>query len=297
MVDIRSLFAKTGHFTFDPGFSSTCSCTSKISRIDGKNGVLTHRGYRIEELFDNCSYIEVAYLLIYGELPSKTELQKFEQLIVDEMCIHTKMIDFFKAFKSDAHPMAIMVSAIGTFSAFSTYLQQSYEMEDDQRDVKVIKMIAKVPMIAALAYRSAMGLNVVYPDSKLSYIENFLMMMFKNPSNEWSINKHVVDAMNKIFILHAVHGQCSSTTTVRIAASSNANPYACISAGVSALWGPLHGGADEAIVKNLMEMQRKNNVDQCIARAKDKNDNYRLMGFGHRVYKTKDPRSELVKNL
>ena len=297
IIDVRALHAKTGHFTFDPGFGSTCSCTSKISHIDGVNGTLTHRGYKIEDLFNNCSYIEVSYLLLYGELPSKNELRKFEQMIVDEMCIHTKMVDFFQGFKSDAHPMAIMVSAIGTFSAFSTFVQQSYEIPEDERDVKCIKMIAKMPMIAALAYRSAMGLNVVYPDSKLSYMENFLRMMFKNPSAEWTINQKVVEAMDKIFILHAVHGQCSSTTTVRIAASSNANPYACISAGVSSLWGPLHGGADEVIVKNMMEMKKKNNVDECIARSKDKNDNYRLMGFGHRVYKLADPRSILVKNL
>ena len=294
-IDIRSLHAKSGYFTFDPGFTCTGSCMSKITSIDGDKGKLTYRGYRIEDLAENCTYLEVCYLLLYGELPCKNELEKFESTIVDEMCIHENMIEFYNSFEKDSHPMAIMVGMVGALSAFMKGTE--YISNERERQITAIRIISKIPMIAALAFRTSKGLPVIYPKKKYGYVENFIRMMFKNKTTPWECNKKVLDVIEKIFILHADHEQNASTSTVRIATSSFANPYACISSGIASLWGPAHGGANEAVVNMLEDIGCKENVADFIRKVKNKEDGIRLMGFGHRIYKNFDPRAKLMKQM
>lgn len=294
-IDIRDLYSKSGFFTFDPGFTCTGSCMSKITSIDGDKGKLTYRGYRIEDLAENCTYLEVCYLLLYGELPCKVELEKFETTVVDEMCLHENMIEFYNSFEKDSHPMAIMVGMVGALSAFMRGTEYISNMTE--RQVTAIRIISKIPMIAALAFRTSKGLPVTYPKRKYGYIENFMRMMFKNKLTPWECNKKILNVIEKIFILHADHEQNASTSTVRIATSSYANPYACISSGIASLWGPAHGGANEAVVNMLEEIGCKSKVAEFITKVKNKEEGVRLMGFGHRVYKNFDPRAKLMKEM
>ena len=291
----RNLYAKTGCFTFDPGFVCTGSCASKITEIDGEKGRLSYRGFDIRDLALNCSYLEVCFLLLYGELPTRTELEIFESEVLDEMVLHEKMIDFYQSFEKDSHPMAIMVGIVGTLSAFMK--ENQFNVSKDYRNVTAIQMIAKMPMIAAIAFRKSRGLPVVYPKRKYGYIENFLRMMFENPLGSWKCDKTIINALEKIFILHADHEQNASTSTVRISASSMANPYACIASGIASLWGPMHGGANEAVVVMLEEIGTRQNLPSFVDKVKGKVDGVRLMGFGHRVYKTFDPRATIMKDL
>jgi citrate synthase len=292
---IRNLHAQTNHFTFDPGFTATGSCSSKITEIDGNAGRLLYRGYDIRDLAENCTYLEVCYLLLYGELPSKVELEGFENAVKNEMMLHENMIEFYQSFEKDSHPMAIMVGIVGALSAFMK--ESEFNRNKDHRAITAIKMIAKMPMIAALAFRTSRGLPIVYPKEKYSYIENFLRMMFKNPLKPWKCDPLIIKAIEVIFILHADHEQNASTSTVRIAASSQANPYACIAAGIASLWGPSHGGANEAVISMLEEIESSKNIPTFVEKVKDKNSGVRLMGFGHRVYKNYDPRAKLMKDL
>lgn len=294
-IDIRDLHNQSGYFTYDPGFTCTGSCMSKITSIDGDKGKLTYRGYRIEDLAEHCTYLEVCYLLLYGELPCKSELQKFESTVVDEMSIHENMIEFYDSFEKDSHPMAIMVGMVGALSAFMKGTE--YISNEKERQITAIRIISKIPMIAALAFRTSKGLPVIYPKKKYGYIENFMRMMFKNKLTPWECNEKVLQIVEKIFILHADHEQNASTSTVRIATSSYANPYACISSGIASLWGPAHGGANEAVVNMLEEIGSKDKVAEFIQRVKNKEDGIRLMGFGHRVYKNFDPRAKLMKQM
>ncbi|KAM3136916.1 hypothetical protein pb186bvf_011001 [Paramecium bursaria] len=295
MIDITQLYAQTGYFTIDPGFNATGSCMSTITYIDGDKGQLLYRGYPIEELAQSSSYMEVCYLLIYGELPSKDELKLFEDTMVSEMMINEKLIEFYKGFATDSHPMAIMVGVVGALSAF---MHKDFDVNDPRdREYISIKLVAKMPTLAAYAYRTALGLPIVYPQKKFGFIENFLYMMFSNPMEEFKCDPIIVRAVDVIFILHADHEQNASTSTVRIAGSSLANPFACIAAGITALWGPYHGGANEAVLAMLKEIGRKDNVQACIEKSKDKNSGFRLMGFGHRVYKNYDPRAKVMQEM
>ena len=294
-IDIRNLYAKTGHFTYDPGFNCTGSCASKITEIDGEKGRLSYRGYDIRDLAVNCTYLEVCFLLLYGELPSKKELEVFESTVLDEMILHENMIDFYKSFEKDSHPMAILVGIVGALSAFMKETQ--FNVDKDYRNVTAVQLIAKMPMIAALAFRTSKGLPVVYPKKKYGYIENFMRMMFKNPLSKWQCDKVIINAIEKIFILHADHEQNASTSTVRISASSMANPYACIASGIVSLWGPMHGGANEAVINMLEEIGSREKLGDFIGKVKNKVDGIKLMGFGHRVYKTFDPRATIMKSL
>lgn len=296
VIDIRNLYTQTGHFTFDPGFTCTSSCMSAITFIDGEEGELWYRGYKVQELAENCSYLEVCYLLLYSELPTQTELIRFERAIKEEMCIHSKLIDFYQAFQQGAHPMAIMVGVVGALSAF---FHEDMDVHDPgQRESAAIKIVAKLPMIAAIAYRTAYGLPIVYPKKQYSYVENFLYMMFADPmSDVFEVDPLVVEALEKIFILHADHEQNASTSTVRIAGSSFANPFACIAAGIASLWGPMHGGANEAVLGMLDEIGSVDNIPHFIQRAKSRDDTFRLMGFGHRVYKSMDPRNSVMSEI
>jgi citrate synthase len=296
VIDIRNLYTQTGHFTFDPGFTCTSSCLSAITYIDGEEGELWYRGYRVQELAENCGFLEVCYLLLYSELPTQPELNRFERAIKDEMCIHSKLIDFYHAFQQGAHPMAIMVGVVGALSAF---FHEDMDVHDPaQREAAAVKIVAKFPMIAAVAYRTAYGLPIVYPKKQYSYVENFLYMMFADPmSEEFDVNPLIVEALEKILILHADHEQNASTSTVRIAGSSFANPFACIAAGIACLWGPMHGGANEAVLCMLDEIGSVENIPRFIERAKSRDDSFRLMGFGHRVYKTMDPRNSVMSDI
>lgn len=293
-IDVRSL-VKEGHFTYDPGFVSTAACESKITFIDGGKGVLLHRGYPIEQLANNASYLEVCYLLINGELPSKKELASFEHNIKYHTMLHEQMVKFYSGFRRDAHPMAIMVAVVGALSAF---YHDGLDINDaDARMLSAYRLIAKMPTIAANSYKHSMGLPFMYPKNSMSFSENFLYMMFSNPCEEYTPNPVFVNALDKIFILHADHEQNASTSTVRLAGSTGANPFACISSGVSALWGPAHGGANEAVINMLNQIGDVSNIDKFVAKAKDKDDPFRLMGFGHRVYKNFDPRAKIMKQL
>lgn len=296
VLDIKNITAQLGCFTLDPGFTATSSCLSSITFTDGEAGELWYRGYRIQDLAEKCSYLEVCYLLLYSELPNADELRKFENAVKSEMCIHEKLINFYNSFQQGAHPMAIMVGVVGALSAF---LHQEIDVMDPlQREKAAIKIIAKFPMIAAIAYRTAYGLPVVFPKRKYSYVENFLYMMFADPmSDDFEVDPIIAEALEKIFILHADHEQNASTSTVRIAGSSLANPFACIAAGIASLWGPMHGGANEAVLAMLDEIQSVENIPKYIAKAKDPNDTFRLMGFGHRVYKNHDPRNTTMSNI
>jgi len=292
VIDVRPLYSQTGHFTYDPGYTSTGSCESKITYIDGEEGILLHRGYSIEELAENSSFLEVCYLLLNGELPTKDEKQKFEDTITSHTMVHEQLLGLYRGFRRDAHPMAIMVGVVGALSAF--YHDSTDINDPKQRVIASHRLVAKIPTIAAMAYKYSIGQPFVYPKNDLSYAENFLHMMFSVPSAEYEISPVVSRAMDRIFILHADHEQNASTSTVRMAGSSGANPFACIAAGISSLWGPAHGGANEAVLDMLNEIGSKDRIGEMIERAKDKDDPFRLMGFGHRVYKNHDPRARVL---
>jgi len=293
VIDVRRLYADTGHFTYDPGFTSTGSCQSAITYIDGDKGELLYRGYPIAQLAEKSDYTEVCYLLVYGELPTKEQYAKFSHRITYHTMLHEQLHSFFQGFRRDSHPMAVMVGVVGALSAF---YHDSLDISDPKhRFVASTRMIAKMPSIAANAYRYSQGLPFVYPRNDLNMAENFLYMMFSNPCEEYKISPVLAKAMDRILILHADHEQNASTSTVRIAGSSGANPFACIAAGIASLWGPAHGGANEAVLTMLGEIGTKENIPAFIKRAKDKDDPFRLMGFGHRVYKNFDPRAKVMR--
>lgn len=293
VIDIQSLYKQTGMFTYDPGFTSTASCSSEITYIDGEEGILLYRGYPIEALAERCSFLEVCYLLLYGELPSPDELKAFEYNITMHTLVHDQLNNFFKGFRRDAHPMAIMVGVVGALSAFYHDALDIKSKKD--RDLSAIRLIAKVPTIVAMCYKYSIGLPFMYPNNKLSYVENFMRLMFATPCDDYTPNPILVKALDRILVLHADHEQNASTSTVRLAGSSGANPYACITSGIACLWGAAHGGANEAVLNMLQEIGETANISKYIARAKDKNDPFRLMGFGHRVYKHYDPRAKLMR--
>lgn len=292
VVDVRKFYAETDHFTFDPGYTSTGSCESKISFIDGDKGILQHRGYSIEDLADNCDFMEVAYLLLKGELPNMAEKAKFENDITMHTMVHEQLHKFFDGFRRDAHPMAILCGVTGALSAF---YHDSLDINDPhQRMIASYRLIAKMPTLAAWAYKYSVGQPFMYPRNDLRYAENFLHMMFAVPCEDYKVNPILAKAMDRILILHADHEQNASTSTVRLAGSSGANPFACIAAGIASLWGPAHGGANEAVLNMLQEIGTPDRVGEFVAKAKDKNDPFRLMGFGHRVYKNFDPRAKIM---
>ena len=293
VVDIRKFYANTGAFTYDPGFTSTASCQSKLTYIDGDEGVLLHRGYPIGELAEESSFMEVAYLLLNGELPDKGELEKFSWTISRHTMVHEQLATFFRGFRRDAHPMAIMCGVVGALSAF--YHDSTDIHDPQQRTIASHRLIAKMPTLAAMAYKYSVGQPFLYPDNSLSYTGNFLRMTFGVPAEPYEVNPIVEKAMDRIFILHADHEQNASTSTVRLAGSSGANPFACVAAGIACLWGPAHGGANEAALNMLREIGTPDRIPEFIARAKDKNDPFRLMGFGHRVYKNYDPRATVMQ--
>lgn len=293
VIDIRKLYAESGYFTYDPGFTSTAACESDLTYIDGDKGILSHRGYRIEDLAENCNYMEVCYLLLNGELPDAAQKETFERTITRHTMVHEQLLNFYRGFRRDAHPMAILVGVVG---ALSSFYHDSTDINDpEQRMIASHRLVAKMPTIAAMAYKYSMGQPFVYPLNRLNYAENFLNMTFSVPTEEYQIPAAVSRAMERILILHADHEQNASTSTVRIAGSSGANPFACIAAGISSLWGPAHGGANEAVLNMLEDIGHKKNIPEFLARAKDKDDSFRLMGFGHRVYKNYDPRAKVLK--
>ena len=293
VIDITKLYAQAGVFTHDPGFTSTSACDSQITFIDGDKGELMHRGYPIDQLAEKSHYLEVCYLLLYGELPSAAELEKFETTITRHTMIHEQMHNFFRGFRRDAHPMATMVGVVGAMSAF---YHDSTDINDaHQREIASHRLIAKMPTIAAMAYKYSIGQPFVYPRNDLDYASNFLRMCFAVPAEDYVVDPILARAMDRIFTLHADHEQNASTSTVRLASSSGANPFACIAAGIACLWGPAHGGANQACLEMLKEIGSVDRIPEFIARAKDKNDPFRLMGFGHRVYKNFDPRATVMK--
>ena len=292
-IDVRSILPERGVGIYDPGFSCTAYCTSKITSINGKKGLLEYRGHRIEDLIEHCNYLEVCYLLLFGRLPSQRELEKFEKEVFSEMCVHENIRDFFKSFERDSHPMAIMISVIGTLSAFMHMGENS--SSEQERITTAIRLIAKVPVLAAYSFRTSRGLPLVNPKAKYGFVENFLRMMFKNPSEKWSMDPRIVSFFQKIMILHADHEQNASTTTVRIASSTLANPYACIAAGLTTLWGSNHGGANEAVLLMLRKIATKDRIPEALDRISKKE--FVLYGFGHRIYKSKDPRAELMRQI
>lgn len=293
VIDIRRLYADTGCFTYDPGFTSTGSCQSQITYIDGDKGELQYRGYPIEQLAEDSTFMEVCYLLIYGELPTRDQKDKFLHRITYHTMLHEQINYFFRGFRRDSHPMSIMVGVVGALSAF--YHDSTDISDPKHRFIASTRMIAKMPSIAANAYRYSRGLPFAYPRNDMKFAENFLYMMFSNPCEEYVVNPILAKAMDRILILHADHEQNASTSTVRIAGSSGANPFACIAAGIASLWGPAHGGANEAVLSMLEEIGTVDRVDEFVARAKDRNDPFRLMGFGHRVYKNFDPRAKVMR--
>ncbi|GBU16626.1 MULTISPECIES: citrate synthase [Methylobacterium] len=294
VIDIGKLHAQTGAFTFDPGFTSTASCESKITYIDGDAGVLLYRGYPIEQIAEQGDFLETCYLMLFGELPTQKQKADFEYKVTRHTMVHDQMSRFFQGFRRDAHPMAVMVACVGALSAF--YHDSTDITDETQRMVASIRMIAKMPTLAAMAYKYSIGQPFVYPKNDLDYTSNFLRMCFAVPCEEYKINPIFARALDRIFILHADHEQNASTSTVRLAGSSGANPFACIAAGVACLWGPAHGGANEAALKMLMEIGTPENVKKYVDKAKDKNDPFRLMGFGHRVYKNYDPRARIMQH-
>ena len=293
VIDIRALYSQTGYFTYDPGFTSTASCDSAITYIDGEEGILLHRGYTIQDLAKHCDFLEVAYLLHYKELPSEQQLTHYQNEINQHTLLHEQLMNFYKGFRRDAHPMAIMVGVVGALSAFYHDSLDLYDPE--QRRLASTRLIAKMPSMAAMAYKYSIGQPFMYPQNKLKYAENFLHMMFAVPSDAYKVNPVLAKAMNRILVLHADHEQNASTSTVRLASSSGANPFACIAAGIASLWGPAHGGANEAVLTMLQQIQDKKHIPEFLAKAKDKNDPFRLMGFGHRVYKNYDPRAQVLR--
>lgn len=293
VIDIRKLYADTGVFTYDPGFTSTASCKSKITFIDGDEGILLHRGYPIDQLAEQSSFMEVAYLLLRGELPTKEQFAQFTYTVTRHTMVHEQLAMFYRGFRRDAHPMAVMCGVMGALSAF--YHDSTDINDPHQRMVASFRMIAKIPTIAAMAYKYTVGQPFVYPDNSLSYTGNFLRMMFSVPAEPYVVDPVIERALDRIFILHADHEQNASTSTVRLASSSGANPFACIAAGIACLWGPAHGGANEAALKMLHEIGSVDRIPEYIARAKNKDDPFRLMGFGHRVYKNYDPRAKVMQ--
>jgi len=293
VIDIRRLYADLGYFTYDPGFIATGSCESDITFIDGDEGILLHRGYPIEQLVENCSHLEVCYLLLKGELPNKAEFEKFSSDITNHTMLHEQLHNLYRGFRRDAHPMAIMCGVVGALSAF--YHDSTDINDPHQRMVASYRMIAKMPTIAGWAYKYSLGQPFMYPKNDLDYAENFLWMLFGNPCEDYEINPVIAKAMDRILILHADHEQNASTSTVRLAGSSGANPFACISAGIASLWGPAHGGANEAVLNMLGEIGDKSNINEYVKKAKDPDDPFRIMGFGHRVYKNFDPRAKIMQ--
>ncbi|ACF01755.1 citrate synthase [Rhodopseudomonas palustris] len=295
VIDIGKLYAQTGMFTYDPGFTSTASCQSKITYIDGDAGVLEYRGYPIEQLAEKGDFLETCYLLLYGELPTKAQKEDFDYRVTRHNMVHEQMARFFQGFRRDAHPMAVMVASVGALAAF--YHDSTDINDPTQRMVASIRMIAKVPTLAAMAYKYSVGQPFIYPKNTLSYAANFLRMCFATPCEEYVVNPVLANALDKIFTLHADHEQNASTSTVRIAGSSGANPFACIAAGIACLWGPAHGGANEAALAMLKEIGTVENIPDFIAKVKDKSSSVRLMGFGHRVYKNYDPRAKIMQQV
>ncbi len=293
VVDIRRLYSDLGHFTFDPGYTATGSCESKITYIDGDIGELLYRGYPIEQLADKSDFMEVCYLLLYGELPTRDQKANFVKTVTHHTMVHEQISRFFSGFRRDAHPMAVMCGVVGALSAF--YHDSTDISDPHQRMIASHRLIAKMPTIAAMTYKYALGQPFIFPKNALDYAENFLHMTFAVPCEEFKVSPTLAKAMDKIFILHADHEQNASTSTVRLAGSSGANPFACIAAGIASLWGPAHGGANEAVLKMLMEIGHKDRIPEYVKRAKDKNDNFMLMGFGHRVYKNFDPRAKVLR--
>ncbi|EKS28067.1 citrate synthase [Afipia felis] len=295
VIDISKLYAQTGMFTYDPGFTSTASCQSKITYIDGDAGVLQYRGYPIEQLAEKGDFLETCYLLLYGELPTKAQKEDFDRRVTNHTMVHEQMARFFQGFRRDAHPMAVMVASVGALAAF--YHDSTDINDPHQRMVASMRMIAKVPTLAAMAFKYNAGQPFVYPQNNLDYASNFLRMCFAVPCEEYKINPVLAKALDTIFILHADHEQNASTSTVRLAGSSGANPFACIAAGIACLWGPAHGGANEAALAMLAEIGSVDKIPEFIAKVKDKNSNVRLMGFGHRVYKNYDPRAKIMQQM
>ena len=293
VIDITSLYKGAGAFTYDPGFTSTASCESKITYIDGDEGVLLHRGYPIEQLAEHGDFLEVCYLLLYGELPTKAQKEDFDYRVTRHTMVHEQMSRFFTGFRRDAHPMAVMCGVVGALSAF--YHDSTDSSDPHQRMVASMRLIAKTPTIAAMAYKYHIGQPFVYPKNELNYAANFLHMCFAVPCEDYKVNPVLARAMERIFILHADHEQNASTSTVRLAGSSGANPFACIAAGIACLWGPAHGGANEAALNMLAEIGSVDRIPEFVDRAKDKDDPFRLMGFGHRVYKNYDPRAKIMQ--
>ena len=293
VVDIRKLYGATDMFTFDPGYGATGSCVSGLTYIDGDNGVLMHRGYAIEDLAEKSDFLELAYLLLEGELPSAEEKATFDNAISRHTMVHEQLSIFFRGFRRDAHPMAIMCGVVGALSAF---YHDSTDIHDPvQRMIASRRLIAKIPTLAAMAYKYSLGQPFNHPRNALNYAENFLHMCFAVPAEDYVVNPILAEAMDKIFILHADHEQNASTSTVRLAGSSGANPFACIAAGIASLWGPAHGGANEAVLNMLNEIGHKDNIAEFVARARDRDDPFRLFGFGHRVYKNFDPRAKVLR--
>ena len=294
VIDVRALYANTGHFTFDPGFGVTGSCKSALTFIDGDEGKLMHGGYSIDELAEKSDFLEVAYLLLNGELPNKAEKEEFDYAITHHTMVHEQLVNFFRGFRRDAHPMAILCGVTGALSAF---YHDSTDINDPaQQMVASRRLIAKMPTLAAMAFKYSMGQPFNYPRNDLNYAENFLHMCFSVPTETYEVDPVLADAMDKILILHADHEQNASTSTVRLAGSSGANPFACIAAGIAALWGPAHGGANEAVLTMLDEIGDRSRIPEYINKARDKNDPFRLFGFGHRVYKNFDPRAKVMRD-
>ena len=292
VVDVGSLTGQ-GMFTYDPGFVSTAACESQITYIDGARGILLHRGYPIDQLAEHSDYLETCYLLLYGELPTAEEKEKFVYTVTHHTMVHEQLVHFFNGFRRDSHPMAVMCGVVGALSAF---YHDSLDISDEQhRQVAAFRLIAKMPTLAAMSYKFSIGQPFMYPDNSLGYAENFLHMMYGTPCESSKVSPVLAKAMDRVFLLHADHEQNASTSTVRLAGSSGANPFACIAAGIAALWGPSHGGANEAVLEMLEEIGDVSRIDEFVARAKDKNDPFRLMGFGHRVYKNFDPRAKVMK--
>jgi len=296
VIDIRALYGKTGMFTYDPGFLSTASCASKITYIDGDQGILLYRGYPIEQLAVHCDFLEVCYLLLYGELPAQEQKDAFVKTVTHHTMVHEQLARLYQGFRRDAHPMAVLVGVVGALSAF---YHDSLDINDPKhREISAFRLIAKMPTIVAMAYKYNMGQPFMYPRNDLSYTANFMRMMFGVPAEEYEVNDVLVRAMDRIFILHADHEQNASTSTVRLAGSSGANPFACVASGIACLWGPAHGGANEAALQMLIDLQKAGGIEKIgefIKQVKDKNSHVKLMGFGHRVYKNYDPRAKLMQ--
>ena len=292
VIDVGKLTAQ-GYFTYDPGFVSTASCDSEITYIDGGAGILLHRGYPIEQLAEHSDHLELCYLLLNGHLPTASEKERFVHTIKRHTMVHEQLAQFFRGFRRDAHPMAIMCGVTGALSAF---YHDSLDIDDfDHRVITAHRLIAKMPTLAAMSYKYSIGQPFIYPRNDLDYAENFLHMMFANPCEDYEVNPVIAKAMDRIFLLHADHEQNASTSTVRLAGSTGANPFACVAAGIAALWGPAHGGANEAVLNMIDEIGDEKNIDKYIKKAKDKDDPFRIMGFGHRVYKNYDPRAKVMQ--